>query len=65
MHLTVSGIRDCFRFLGEMQPYRLLENSARWLDGTRTVTEPTVLWLSLLSSWVTRKSSRSVLALRL
>lgn len=33
MHLTISGIRDCFRFLGEMQPYRLLGNSAKWLDG--------------------------------
>jgi len=33
MHLAISGISDCFRFMGEMQPYRLLENSARWIDG--------------------------------
>jgi 8-oxo-dGTP pyrophosphatase MutT (NUDIX family) len=39
MHLSISGIGDCFRFLGEMQPYRLLKNSARWLDGTRSAAQ--------------------------
>lgn len=32
-HLVISGIHDCFRFLGEVRPQRLLEKAPRWLDG--------------------------------
>lgn len=32
-HVPVRGIYDCFRFLGQCQPVRLLAKSAAWLDG--------------------------------
>jgi 8-oxo-dGTP pyrophosphatase MutT (NUDIX family) len=31
--VVVGGLNDCFRFLGEIRPIRLLENAHRWLDG--------------------------------
>jgi 8-oxo-dGTP pyrophosphatase MutT (NUDIX family) len=32
-HITISGMRDCFRFMGEMRPLRLLGNARKWIEG--------------------------------
>ena len=31
--VIIGGLDDCFRFLGQMRPVRLLEKAAKWLDG--------------------------------
>lgn len=31
--LPISGVYDCFRFLGECRPVRLLERAPAWVDG--------------------------------
>jgi 8-oxo-dGTP pyrophosphatase MutT (NUDIX family)/2'-5' RNA ligase len=32
-HISISGLDECCRFLGETRPVRLLGNALKWLDG--------------------------------